>query len=350
MRLLSTAPAKLILSGEHAVVYGQPALSQAINLPTTCELDFTPQPHDLTITLRDFGITKHTSFNQAWLDAERIHQRFIDFQQQLADINTVCQTPFDLVLLSLFHFNNLYPIEFKHLKINIQSQAWSGRGLGSSAAVITSLLKGLWHAHQKNNTEGLHSLATLIESYQHGQSSGIDPAALLSSGLIRYQQNQPIQTLTTSPKNFWLIDTGQPESHTGECVQHVRTHHANNRPLWQAFANCTEEMQNALISDNPTTISQMINQNQRLLEQIGVVPKNITTFAKQLNEVSLATKVCGAGSVQGKRAGVMLAYSQTELDHNAQQQLNRLCQAYGYRLQQVRTANQPTHCKQIYDN
>jgi mevalonate kinase len=370
MRLRSTAPAKLILCGEHAVVYGQPALSLALDLPTQCLVDFeyAHQPC-FTLKLSDYSLEKQLDFNQAWLETQQIEQRFSQFLNNQIPINAVCQTPFDLILLCLSHFNQFHPLQSGHWQIQIQSQAWRGRGLGSSAAVILSLLRGLFYAHKINDdindsktlsdsktindNNALLRLSQALECYQHGQSSGIDPATLLSKGLIRYQRHQPIVALDSSPQSFWLIDTGEPASSTGESVQQVKTDYAQDPTLWHKFADCTEKMQTAWLNHNNHAIAQTLSANQQLLEQIGVVPKPVQDFIARLkSQTAMVAKVCGAGSVRGDKAGVVLAYhpvsnSPTNLatTPNAEDQLKQLCKLAGYHLQQVNTSTKGVQCE-----
>lgn len=336
MPIHCSVPAKLILSGEHAVLYGAPALSLAIDLPTQCTLDFSASHQaKIEIHLPDYQQHQAWSFSQVWQQAEAIAARYHQFQQQQLNIRQVCQSPFDLVLLCLWQVNQLCPLN-GNWQIEIQSNAWAGRGLGSSAAVIISVLAALFKQQQLDNAETLLELAKNIESHQHGQSSGLDPSTILHGGLVRFQRGHALQHLPNHRYQAWLIDSGEPQSTTGECVAAVKTHFAQNNPIWQAFTECTEQMHQAWLQQNTQALKQAIQTNQQLLMQIGVVPQRVAAFIDALQQQNFAAKICGAGSISGEAAGVIMAFGSTDP--------SELCHAWGYRCQPIRINQQGVQC------
>lgn len=333
------APAKLILSGEHAVVYGAPALSMAINLYGFARIKYTPSSSSkIEIKLTDLQQYQAWSFQQAWNHAIDIEARFLAFQQASLNIRQVCNHPFDLPLLTLFHFEQNYGLKPGHWQIEFNSDIWQARGLGSSAALIVSLLAGLFKHYALEDLVHLFELSRLIESRQHGQSSGLDPATLIQGGFIRFQADQ-YQTLTTANQQaIWLIDTGLPQSSTGECVAHVKQQFGKDRLLWQAFENCTNQLHQAWLSQNQTDLQIAIQQNQILLTQIGVVPAKVQTFIQQLQPLG-AAKVCGAGSINGEQAGVVMLIS----DQSPQV----ICDRFGYKFQAVQLDLEGVRCEVV---
>lgn len=352
MALRCRVPAKLIISGEHAVVYGQPALSMAINLSTECLLNHHPTDKThLHLNLVNYNLKQTFSLDQAWFKAHSINQAYQDFLIGSTPLNQVLTTAYDLPLLCCYFFDQVYGIMPGEWNIGLQSNAWRGRGLGSSAAIIVSLLSALFKAHHLDDRQQLLMLAKKIESYQHGQSSGIDPTTIATGGLIRYQLNQPTQLIAAPDLDAWLVDTGEPSASTGECVQHVKTQFANNQACWQAFANCTEQLQQAWLSQNTALFLHHLQTNHRLLIQIGVVPTKVQAFIDQLEQPGLAAKLCGAGSVSGEAAGVLLIVSDPQQFKNPKDHtkdyLTPLCEQWGYRLEKVKLVNKAIQCEQI---
>lgn len=347
MKTYCSVPAKLILSGEHAVLYQCPALSMAIDLPTHC---WTEQhPHStpmLHIKLCDFAQNHTLSFTEYHQHAQEIEARYQLFLQKKSTIQTVLTQPVELILCTLFHFETHFkttpPLNAKLWSFKIQSDTPIGRGLGSSAAVILSLLGSLIKHHALSvSKQELLTLATQIEARQHGNSSGIDPATLIYAGLLQYQMEQPIQPISSPPLfNAWLIDTGKPESSTGECVVAVQSQHQNNTALWQAFRNTTEAIATAIQTESGSDLHAGITENHRLLIQIGVVPTQIQTFITALHTQYQATaKICGAGTILGEHAGVILCLSQTNP--------TELCQSYGYHCRAITLQHQGLSCEFI---
>jgi len=340
MKTLCTVPAKLILSGEHAVLYQCPALSMAINLHTHCWTTFQKNTAStLTIELCDFNQTHTLSLTEFHQQAVQIEQRYQAFLQGEATIQTVLTHPIELILCTLYHFEQAFSINTGSWRFKIRSETPIGRGLGSSAAVILSLLSSLIKQHQLSvSSAGLLTFAQQIEAYQHGQSSGIDPATMIYAGLLQYQIDQPIQPIISPPLNAWLIDTGKPESATGECVVAVKSQHQNNTELWQEFRNTTQAITTAIQQNDPQKLQQGIRQNHQLLIQIGVVPKHIQTFITALQtQYHAAAKICGAGSISGNRAGVILCLSDTPP--------LELCERYGYNCHPIALQSQGLRCE-----
>ncbi len=334
-----SAPAKLILSGEHAVLYNGPALSMAIQLYSHCECGFTQgNSLQISIELDDFQQSLTLNKQQYQTQSQAIEQRYRAFQNGELAINKVLNSPVELILCSFYLFAETHSLKNGIWSVNIHSEIPTGRGLGSSASVIISLLKTLYRQHgiEPTFSEQL-SLAREIESRQHGRSSGLDPASILHGGIIKYRLQQPVEPIQTHPMQAWLIDSGAPLSSTGEAVSHVRQY-AENQILWDNFANITDIITDALQQQNKEQLHQAIRENQLLLEQIGVVPKTVAGFIDKLNRTThAAAKICGSGSVRGEAAGIILCFSE--------QAPSQLCANYGYAYQAITLDLQGAGCE-----
>ncbi|GKT12985.1 MAG: mevalonate kinase [Thiomicrorhabdus sp.] len=342
MKTHCAVPAKLILSGEHAVLYHCPALSMAIDLKTHCWAAFqASETSSITIELVNFQ-QKHKFPTNVWRQmAMDIECRFQLFEESKGSIQSVLANPIDLIIEVLYHFESLCPLKNGEWQFKINSDVPIGRGLGSSAAVILSLLSSLIKQHALDvSADQLLVLAQQIECRQHGNSSGIDPATLIYGGLLQYQNDQPIKQIEPLALKGWLIDTNKPASSTGQCVMQVREQHAADKELWKAFKAITLEMVKAWKSQHSTAFKEAIRQNHQLLVKIGVVPNRVQTFIQTLEaDYDAAAKVCGAGSITGDSAGMLLCISE--------QAPEALCKAYQYTYQPLVLQTKGVLCEDI---
>ncbi|GAB6070796.1 mevalonate kinase [Thiomicrorhabdus hydrogeniphila] len=342
MHTLCSVPAKIILSGEHAVIYNSSALSMAIKLYTQCDCLFeTSTTNSVTVELVDYH-QKHSFPRFVWQNlATNIETRFTLFNKHNAAIQSVLVQPIDLVLDTLYHFDHFHTMKPGNWHFKIESQVPIGKGLGSSAGVIVSILTSLFSHHQiEFNKDILLALARKVEARQHGKSSGIDPATMLFGGLLEFNQNKTTQKLNTQKFKAWLIDTGSPSSTTGQTVNQVKNQYANDLSLWTQFAGITQNIIEAWSHQDSAALYQYIEQNQILLEHIGVVPKHVQNFIQRLKtEFNATAKVCGAGSIKGDKAGVLICFSE--------QAPSELCSEFGYQLQPITIDNQGVVCKII---
>lgn len=345
MKTLCKTPAKLIISGEHAVVNNCPAISMAVDLPMFCEVTSNATTADQTpfieIELVDCH-QKHAFPSSVWQQlAIDIESRYQLYEAGALSIRSVLKQPIDLILVTLLHFHHHFKLQPMHWEIKLYGHGLLGKGLGSSAAVIISLLHSLFkHHHKSVNTLELLSLAKTIESRQHGHSSGIDPSTIFQGGLIYYQQNKPFQHLTPHSFNAWLIDTGSPESTTGQVVNHVKSRFPSDHPIWNHFTQITEEIRNAWEAQDGFCLKEGIQKNQSLLEEIGVVPDRVKRFVKELEQTpDQVAKVCGAGNHKGQNAGMLLCMSPMPP--------LALCSHYGYNCIAINLSEKGSHCELV---
>ena len=344
MKTHCSVPAKLILSGEHAVLYHCPALSMAVNLKTECWAEFKPNPTaSITIELVNFQ-QKHSLPFDLWQKmSSEIESRFQLFEDKTGSIQSVLSKPLDLILEVLYHFNAFCPLKAGEWQFKIESEAPIGRGLGSSAAVILSLLSSLIKQHNLELTPvELLALAQKIECRQHGRSSGIDPATLIYGGLLQYQTHTPIQKIESQNLKAWLIDTQRPEGSTGQCVELVRELHGTDQALWDEFTEVTETMVQAWKVQHSLAFKDAIQSNHKLLVKIGVVPAKVQEFITRLEtEYQAVAKVCGAGSISGDSAGMLICIS----EHSPAE----LCETYHYSCQPLALQTRGIICEELHD-
>lgn len=300
------APAKLILSGEHAILQGCPALATAVDYYTTTTVSKRSLPGVLfeMTNLPHKGELTRDALKQLKFKVQEKYQRFRNGE---IGIRNVLKKPFELIEYTAGYALDQFKSGQSNegYRIHTQSDIPTGCGLGSSAASIVSTNFALSQLLGKAPTETeLHQLNIHAENLQHGQSSGID-VLLSSEGGCRFFHQGTNALRRPWHKTLTLLNTGKPLSTTGECVQHSKSIFAKRPALAQAFTQVTQTMDQAWQNQDEILLKEAIKSNHRLLVEIGVVPTKIQTLIDAIESHGGAAKICGAGAVTGENAGVV---------------------------------------------
>ncbi len=277
--ILSSAPAKVILCGEHAVVYGEPALVTAINLKAYCRLIET-DTGKIEITSRNLG--KSISYA---LDSKERPPR-----NELYPI-----------LRSLLHILNKFD-ERVSARIEISSEIPVSAGLGSSAAVPVACSAALYYfINGKLDREAVMEAAREAEKIVHGRPSGIDTMIATFGGVYAYRKfEEPIKI--DVPRDFpkiLVIDTGIKRS-TGALVEKVRRLKEKYPkvidPVIHAIGRLTIEAIYAIFDRDYERLGELLTLNHRLLSTIGVSHEQLDLIVKTaIENGALGAKLTGAG-------------------------------------------------------
>lgn len=263
-----SAPGKVILSGEHAVVYGKPAL--------VCAID-----RRLAIT---FSECKETKYEDKLLP--QLEKSVISFlgERGMQRLN-------------------------KGYTYLIESDIPIGRGLGSSAAYCSALSAGLLELFtgREWSKEDINICAYQMEKYFHKNSSGVDTSTSIMGGLIYYRKEfEFLKTISSLPiklpskfmNSLVLIDTGKPTESTGEMVEKVGVAFNKSGAKMEALMNEIEKTTKRLIisimKEDTGYFRENIQKNEALLEKIGVVSISTKQLLTQLKSLGTG-KVTGAG-------------------------------------------------------
>lgn len=262
-----SVPGKIHLMGEHAVVYGKPALLAAIN-------------RRLTVTVTQ-GKETHTGY--------------------VGQILGILQNHFQLS-------------KMPDLTITISSDVPSGYHLGSSAAVAVGVVAAVsYYVKKVWNPALFNQLAYEAEKLKHGNPSGGDNTIVTMGGFIWYRKEleflKSIWQLPFKTKlnNFYLLDTGKPRETTGEMVAFVK-----KRVGLQKFLDENEQETKriavAIRNNDEKTLIDAMRKGERTLEDIGVVSDKAKKIIRKVERVGGAAKILGGG---GREDGVgyLLCYS-----------------------------------------
>ncbi|HEU5281332.1 MAG TPA: mevalonate kinase [Gammaproteobacteria bacterium] len=329
-------PGKLILSGEHAVVHGQPALAMAVNRYATATITENRLPR-VSFDLSDLAHRSHLHIHGLRDLKNRIKRKYHRFMRGEYTIRDVLLKPFELAQFAMSLFAESMNIALPHgVNIHLQSDIPMGCGMGSSSATVLSVMKAVsTYLNIPLSSEALYQLALEAENMQHGHASGLDLRVAMQGGGVYLHQGE------LTPRHFaefpwFLINTGTPLTTTGECVTHVAPCF-KDAVLANAFGDVTQSMDAALSSASLTDLKQALVANHHLLDRIGVVPTKVKQFITDIEALSGAAKVCGAGAVAGDAAGVVLVIMQDELA------LKALCLKYGYTMLPLMTDQRGVH-------
>jgi mevalonate kinase len=277
----SSAPGKIILFGEHAVVYGRPALA----VPVT-------QVHaDVEIS--------DSSRAGIWIDAPDVNLH--------AELNTL---PSDHPLASVIHnflfLSRISP--FPQLNIKITSSIPVASGLGSGAAVTVALTRALSsHLRFPMSMEEVNAFAYEIEKLHHGTPSGIDNTVITYAKPVYFIKGNPIETFSVgAPFTIVIGDTGIPAP-TKESVRDVRRLWEGDQEKWERVFDKVEslakEARRAIESGMWNPLGERMNENHRLLQQMTVSSPELDTLVSAArNAGALGAKMSGGG-----RGGNMIA-------------------------------------------
>lgn len=278
------AHAKAILFGEHAVVYGAPA----ITIPL----------HELEAKVRV----------QSWDSGVRIESELFS-----GDINATPRQ-LDPVASSVRAALKYVGALNASIRVQILSAIPHSRGLGSSAAVGAAISRAItdWAGVQLD-TAGLYDLVQLSEKVAHGNPSGLDARAVTSDDTFRFELGAVTPLDVAAQLHFVLADSGIAGS-TAEAVGKVRARreespHETNQIIEQ-LANIAEGSVADLATGDRSAIGSRLNAAHDLLDRIGVSSLALNTLVTS----ALSAGALGAKLTGGGLGGCILALAETE-DH-----------------------------------
>lgn len=305
MPLISAqACAKTILTGEHAVVYGQPALAipvASLRTRAVCE----PLIGLPSGTFEVSAPSLETETKLELLEPTHPIRRSVD------------------VLFSHLGIGSL-----PTLRLRISSTIPPYSGLGSSASLAVAVIKSLsGFLGASLPLETINDLAYQVEKTNHGNPSGIDNSVITYETPILYQKGQPLQPLEVSGDyGFFLADTGIRKS-TAQTVAHVaKIRQADEKGIdavLKSIGTCSKQAVKALKAGDEVLLAEAMNTNQELLRSLGLSSPEIETLIScALSSGALAAKLTGGG-----RGGFVLILVQTTGAAEVKQALS-LCTAH----------------------
>ena len=197
-------------------------------------------------------------------------------------------------------------LEGKNFRLEIDGDIPIFGGLGSSAALIVSITREL-NDHYKLglNNERVNEIAFKAEHVFHGNPSGIDNTASTYKSLLWFEKNlsggkNKIELLKAKKPLLVVIGNTKLIHDTGQTVREVRERKEKNpKKFEQIFEKAKAlvlEGKKELLSGNEKRIGELLNENHKLLQEIGVSSKELDAMCKSaLDNGALGAKLTGAG-------------------------------------------------------
>lgn len=270
--LRASAPGKVILLGEHAVVYGRPAIAVPLRaLRATAVLTAHPGPF-------------HIQAPAVGIDAP------------LSDL------PPDHPLARIVH------LTAEHLRrplpealLRIESDIPLASGLGSGAAVSTAIVRALAAGYNiPLDPPTASALVYEVERLYHGTPSGIDNTVIAYEQPIYFVRGRPPEPLPVGRTLHLLVaDSGVP-SRTRQVVGDVRrrweAEPARYEALFDRIAEEVEEARRVIAQGDAPALGRRLDANHALLQDIGVSAPLLDHLVAAAREAgALGAKLSGAG-------------------------------------------------------
>ncbi|MBW8009740.1 MAG: mevalonate kinase [Chloroflexi bacterium] len=285
----ASAPGKIILIGEHAVVYGKPAIAVPVSQVMAKAL-VTP------------NITAESG--SVWVQAPDIGMD--DSLSELPKDNAIAKA----ITLVFAELGVSRPPSFK-LRVTAGIPKAAGMGSGASVSVaIIRAVSGFLGSVLPDET--VSDIAFQVEKIHHGTPSGIDNTVVTYQKPVYFVSGQPLELLSI-PKPFYLVigNTGISSS-TAAAVGDVRKAWEADKETYEAIftevGEIATQARGLIEGGEPEGLGPLMDQNHELLIEMGVSSPELNVLVGAArNSGSLGAKLSGAG-----RGGNMIALVQKE--------------------------------------
>ncbi len=260
--------------GEHFVVYGIKAILASINKRVT--------------------VTSST-----------INEKRIVIKSVLGDLNMDISEPIDKnsPLMPFIFLATKFIERFNHdggIEIKIDSEIPYGVGLGSSSACCVAAAASISGLFTKLSKEEVLKLAIDAERTIFRDTSGADCTVSTFGGLIVYDKKKGFKKLDSQP-DFNLVIVNSKKIHfTSEIVANVKKFRDENQQEFKLICEKEEKLIEKVImsleKNDLYTIGQLMTENQKYLEKIGVSNEKLEKIIHTANITAYGSKLTGAGA------------------------------------------------------
>ena len=272
MKSIASAPGKVILFGEHFVVYGVKAILCSINKRVTVTAEKTSE--------------RKISINS------KIGKLELEPDKPISEINSP---------LKPFYYLANKSIENKDsgIRIQIDSEIPLGAGLGSSSACCVAGAAAIFKLFGNISKEEVLKLAIEAERTIFENTSGADCTVCTYGGIMEYDKNKGFKKIEHEPNFQLVIINSNMEHSTQSMVSKVKEFENKNKEEFSKLSNLESKLVEdvlKLVKENKIQeIGQKMNQNQEYLENIGISNNELTRMIKIGQELSFGAKITGSG-------------------------------------------------------
>lgn len=287
MQVTASAPGKAILFGEHAVVYGKPAIAMAINKRAYVDVSEGVN-NKINVNIKDLGISGHIDFDKGIITSDSPKKGILNY-----------------ILESIRKVHDGSGMEM-NININIPI----GGGLGSSAALAVATIAAVSAYNEIDlKQEEIAKYAHEVELKVQKSASPLDTTISTYGGLIYLEANaENIVQLNIDYDIPVVIGYTDARGNTGKVVESVKI----RRDLYPEIINpvidsiefITEEAKEAILENDKKRIGELMNINHGLLDALGVNTKELSDMVYNArNAGACGSKITGAGG-----GGSIIAY------------------------------------------
>ena len=276
MRSVASAPGKVILFGEHFVVYGIKAI--------LCSIDKRITATSEIIDEKKIKIKSDIGNVEISTDSLSTPNRSMDVMK-----------PFLYIAKKALEKSG----KNVGIEIKIDSEIPVGIGLGSSSACCVAVTASVMGLFEKLPKEEILKIAIEAERTIFENTSGADCSVCTFGGLMEYDMKNGFKKIS-SKANFDLVIANSKQAHfTSEIVENVRRFRENNEDLFASF--CDQEsilIQNALVAlekNDLKSLGLLMSKNQDLLERINISTEKLAFLIRESKKTSFGAKITGAG-------------------------------------------------------
>lgn len=275
---IGKASGKIILMGEHAVVYGQPAIAMPFSA-----VEIVSQ-----VSKKGDALSVSCAFYEGL-----VHQ-----------MPKVWESLKHAIRFSLYRIGA--PTD-PAIHIEIRSSIPAERGMGSSAAVAVAVARSLFAFYQKELTDQeLWEIVQSSEKIAHGNPSGIDALTTSGKSPIYFVKGQTIEAISLRLDAYLVVaDTGIT-GNTHQAISDVARLVAENpeAETWiEELGRLTQATRDALAKGQVGVLGDLMNQAQIYLQKLGVSMDTLDEYVT----ISRQQGALGAKLTGGGRGGCMIA-------------------------------------------
>ena len=271
MKSIASAPAKIILFGEHFVVHGTKAILAAIDKRVTVTTTFT---ENKTIKINSELGTIEVQISSSHEEVKNEFRPFVYLANKIINSDQ----------------------NVSGLEITIDSDIPIGVGLGSSSACCVAAVASICGLFKELSSEEILGMSIEAEKTIFPDTSGADCAVCTYGGMIEHPSIEKIDN--TFDLNLLIANSMIPHN-TKNSVEKVNKFKENDEERFSQLCNLEtkliDEVITAMKNNDTTTFGLKMSENQKYLEEIQVSNDTLRGMISSLKEISLGTKITGAG-------------------------------------------------------
>jgi len=271
LKSIASAPGKIILFGEHFVVHGTKAILAAIDKRVTVTSTFT---ENKTIKVNSQLGTLEVPISSSHEEVKSEFRPFVFLANKMINSNQ----------------------NVNGLEITIDSDIPIGVGLGSSSACCVAAAGSIFGLFKEWSSEEILKISIEAEKTIFPDTSGADCTVCTYGGMIEYPSIEKIGN--TFDLNLLIANSMIPHN-TKNSVKKVNKFKENDEERFSQLCDLENKLIDEVIvamkNNDATALGLKMSENQKYLEEIQVSNDTLRDMISSLNEISLGSKITGAG-------------------------------------------------------